>query len=67
MEYPEAESGGALHSLSHPAPPPWLHDQIAAAIRAEASRRNRRRLRRFAICGLAALCSLIAMAHGSVH
>ncbi len=67
MNYSEAHSGGALRLLSRPAPPPWLHDRIAAAVRAEASRQHRRRLRRYAILGFAALLSLIAMAHGSVH
>jgi hypothetical protein len=67
MEYPEAQSGGALRSLFCPTPPPWLHDRIAAVIRAEASRQHRRRVRRYAILGLATLLSLIAMAHGTVH
>ena len=67
MDYSEAQSGGALRLLSRPAPPPWLHDRIAAAVRAEASRQHRRRLRRYAILGLAALLSLIAMADGSMH
>ena len=70
MDHSEAQSGAALRLLSRPAPPPWLHDRIAAAVRAEAARQHRRRLRRlrrYAILGLAALLSLIAMAHGSVH
>ncbi|MCA1666721.1 MAG: hypothetical protein LC793_04835 [Thermomicrobia bacterium] len=66
MDYSEAQSGGALRLLSHPAPPPWLHDRIVATIRAEASRQHRRHLRH-AILGLAALLSLIVMAHGLVH
>lgn len=67
MDYSEAQRGGALRVLSRPAPPPWLHDRIAAAVRAEASRQHRRRLRRNAILGFAALLSLIAMTHGSGH
>jgi hypothetical protein len=67
MDSSEAQSGGALRLLSRPVPPPWLHDWIAAAIRAEASRQHRRRVRRYAILGLATLLSLIAMAHGSMH
>lgn len=67
MDYAEAQGGGALRLLSHPIPPPWLHDRIAAAIRAEASRQHRRRLRRYAVLGLAVLLSLIAMAQSPVH
>lgn len=66
MTHAELQPGGVLRVLSHPAPPPWLHDRIVAMIRAEASRQHRRRLRH-AILGLAALLSLIAMMHGSMH
>lgn len=67
MDYVEAQSGDALRLLSYPVPPPWLHDRIAAAIRAEASRQHRLRLRRYAILGLAALLSLIAMTQSPMH
>ncbi len=66
MNHAELEPGGVLCVLSHPAPPPWLHDRIVAMIRAEASRQHRRHLRHV-ILGLAALLSLIVMAHGLVH
>lgn len=38
-----AVTGEALHplrTLPHPAPPPWLHDQIIAAVASEARRRR---------------------------
>ncbi len=66
MNHAALQPGGVLRVLSHPAPPPWLHDRIVATIRAEASRQHRRHLRH-AILGLAALLSLIVMAHGLVH
>ncbi len=66
MDHAEVQDRRALSLLSRPEPPAWLHDRIVAAIRAEASRQHRRRLRH-AILGLAALLSLIAMMHGSMH
>jgi hypothetical protein len=57
-----------LRTLSRPEPPPDLHDRIVAAIGAEVTRQQRRRrLRRYAAVGLAALLMLVATVHGGVR
>jgi len=57
-----------VYALSRPEPPPGLHDRIVATIHAEAAReRQRRRIRRYTGLAIAALLSLIAVAHTSMR
>ncbi len=56
-----------LRTLSRPEPPPDLHDRIVVAIRAEAARQRRQRLRRFAAIGLIAGLARVVMLHGDTR
>jgi hypothetical protein len=57
-----------LRTLSRLEPPPDLHARIAAAIRAEAARQQRRqRIRRYVAGGLAVLVMLVVIVHGGAR
>ncbi len=57
-----------VYALSRPEPPPGLHNRIVATIHAEVAReRQRRRIRRYTGLAIAALLSLIAIAHTSMR
>lgn len=57
-----------VYALSRPEPPPGLHNRIVATIHAEVAReRQRRWIRRYTGLAIAALLSLIAIAHTNMR